>query len=194
MRSTETHPSSPVSYDPSIVIIAQGRKRGRLGARAFTYDARNYLVLAVPLPFECETIGTPEEPMLGMAVRVNPATVAELLLEQDAAPQPATGSPHVIAATPLTTELSDAAVRLAKCLRSPVEAIFVTAFNPALLWGARRDERELRSPFPEPSPELRGPKIVERSALWAPLFVTARRPSVALRPPDVPSRQWADVS
>ena len=56
MRSTETHHSSPVSYDPSIVIIAQGRKRGRLGARAFTYDARNYLVLAVPLPFECETI------------------------------------------------------------------------------------------------------------------------------------------
>ncbi|MET0252575.1 MAG: AraC family transcriptional regulator [Terrimicrobiaceae bacterium] len=122
MRSSETHPSSPVSYDPSIVIIAQGRKRGRLGARAFTCDARNYLVLAVPLPFECETIGTPEEPMLGMAVRVNPATVAELLLEQDAAPQPAAGSPHAIAATPLTPELSDAAVRLAKCLRSPVEA------------------------------------------------------------------------
>ena len=122
MRSTETHPSSPVSYDPSIVIIAQGRKRGRLGARAFTYDAGNYLVLAVPLPFECETIGTPEEPMLGMAVRVNPATVAELLLEQDAAPQPAVGSPHAIAATPLTPELSDAAVRLAKCLPSPVEA------------------------------------------------------------------------
>jgi AraC-type transcriptional regulator N-terminus len=69
MRSSETHPSSPVSYDPSIVIIAQGRKRGRLGAR-------NYLALAVPLPFECETFGTPEEPMLGMAVRVNPATVA----------------------------------------------------------------------------------------------------------------------
>jgi AraC-like DNA-binding protein len=122
MRSTETHPSSPVSYDPSIVIIAQGCKRGRLGARTFTYDARNYLVLAVPLPFECETIGTPAEPMLGMAVRVNPTTVAELLLEEDPAPPPAAGSRHAIAATPLTPELSDAAARLAKCLRSPVEA------------------------------------------------------------------------
>ena len=122
MRSTETHPSSPVSYDPSIVIIAQGCKRGRLGSRTFTYDAQNYLVLAVPLPFECETIGTPAEPLLGMAVRVNPATVAELLLEQDAAPLPATGSPPAVASTPLTPELSDAAVRLAMCLRSPVEA------------------------------------------------------------------------
>ncbi len=132
MRSSETHPSSPVSYDPSIVIIAQGRKRGRLGAR-------NYLGLAVPLPFECETFGTPEEPMLGMAVRVNPATVAELLLEQDAAPQPASGSPDAIAATPLTPELSDAALRLAKCLRSPVEARIL---GPQII-----REMTYRSPF-----------------------------------------------
>lgn len=121
MRSTETHPSTPVSYDPSIVIIAQGRKRGRLGTRKFTYDARNYLVLTVPLPFECETIGTRDEPMLGISVRVNPATVAELILEQDAAPV-LRDWPRSIAVTPLTPEMSDAALRLAKCLRSPVEA------------------------------------------------------------------------
>jgi hypothetical protein len=52
----------------------------------FTYDARNYLVLSVPLPFESETIGTLEEPLLGMAVHVNPSTVAELLLLELDAP------------------------------------------------------------------------------------------------------------
>jgi AraC-like DNA-binding protein len=122
MRSTERHPSAPVSYDPSIVIIAQGRKHGRLGGRTFTYDARNYLVLSVPLPFECETIGTPEEPLLGMAVRVNPSTVAELLLEMDSPPWQPMDSVRAIDAAPLTPELSDAAVRLAHCLHSPVEA------------------------------------------------------------------------
>jgi len=81
-----TYPSAPVSYDPSVVIIAQGRKHGRLGGRVFTYDARNYLVLSVPLPFESETIGTLEEPLLGMAVHVNPSTVAELLLLELDAP------------------------------------------------------------------------------------------------------------
>jgi hypothetical protein len=122
MLSTETHRNAPVSYDPSIIIIAQGRKRGRLGGRTFTYDLRNYLVLSVPLPFECETIGTAEEPMLGLAVRVNPVAVAELLLEMDS-PAPVTSAPlRSIAAVPLTPELNDAAVRLAKCLRSPVEA------------------------------------------------------------------------
>lgn len=122
MRSTKTYPSSPVAYDPSIVIIAQGHKHGRLGSRKFTYDARNYLVLSVPLPFECETIGTPEEPMLGLSVRINPTTVAELLLEQDAAALTVRDWPWAIGATPLSSEMSDAALRLAKCLRSPVEA------------------------------------------------------------------------
>lgn len=121
MHSTETHPSAPVSYDPSIVIIAQGHKQGSLGGRKFVYNARNYLVLSVPLPFECETIGTVDEPLLGMAVRVNPATVAELLLELDEPLSPG-GSPTAIDATPLTPELSDAAIRLARCLQSPTEA------------------------------------------------------------------------
>jgi AraC-like DNA-binding protein len=121
MHSTASYPSAPVSYDPSIVIIAQGHKHGRLGGRQFVYDAHNYLVLSVPLPFECETIGSPEEPMLGMAVRVNPATIAELLLELDE-PLPPGGSPTAIDATPLTPELSDAAIRLARCLQSPTEA------------------------------------------------------------------------
>lgn len=122
MRSTETYPSAPVSYGPSVVIIAQGRKRGQLGGRVFTYDACNYLVLSVPLPFECETIGTPEEPLLGMAVRVNPSTVAELLLELDVPSSRTNGLLHAIDAVPLTAELYDAAARLAECLRSPLDA------------------------------------------------------------------------
>lgn len=122
MHSTETYPSAPVSYEPSIVIVAQGHKHGRLGDRVFTYDASNYLVLSLPLPFECETIGSPEEPMLGMAVRVNPTTIAELLLEMDTPPSAIASPEYAIDAMPLTAELGDAALRLARCLQSPDEA------------------------------------------------------------------------
>ncbi|WP_133795163.1 AraC family transcriptional regulator [Prosthecobacter fusiformis] len=122
MYSTETYPSAPVSYDPSIVIIAQGYKHGRLADRAFTYDASHYLVLSLPLPFECQTIGSKEEPMLGMAVRVNPATIAELLLEMDTPPSAIMAPEQAIDAMPLTPELGDAALRLARCLQSPFEA------------------------------------------------------------------------
>lgn len=120
MRVERMIPSTAISYEPSIVILAQGRKRGRLAGRSFTYDARNYLVLALPMPFECATMGSREEPMLGLSVRVNAATVAELVLEMDA---PAlSGSPRVVDAVPLTPELADAAERLATCLASPRDA------------------------------------------------------------------------
>jgi AraC-like DNA-binding protein len=122
MRSSETYPSTPVSYEPSIIFIAQGRKVGRLGDRVFRYDPGSYLVLSVPLPFECETIGTRDEPLLGLSVRVNPALVAELLLEEDALPTPPSLTPDAIGSVPLTSDLLDAAERLARCLRSPAEA------------------------------------------------------------------------
>ena len=122
MRSTKTYPYSAVSYEPSIVLIAQGCKNGRLGDRAFRYDARNYLVLSLPLPFECQTLGTPEEPMLGLSIRVDPATVAELLLKMDALPPTAEGSPNAIDSVPVTAELGEASVRLARSLLSPRDA------------------------------------------------------------------------
>ena len=86
MHSRISRPRGPVSYDASIVLIAQGRKIGHLGTRTFTYDPRHYLVLSIPLPFECETVGSTEEPMLGLAIQVDPATVTELLLELDHVP------------------------------------------------------------------------------------------------------------
>ncbi len=123
MHSKTSHPRGPVSYDASIILIAQGRKIGHLGTRTFTYDSRHYLVLSVPLPFECETLGSADEPMLGLSIQVNPTTVTELLLELDAPGAPTgSGSPHAIDATPLTPELSEAALRLARCLHSPVES------------------------------------------------------------------------
>ncbi len=123
MHSKASRPRGPISYDASIILIAQGRKVGHLGTRTFTYDPRHYLVLSIPLPFECETVGSVEEPMLGLAIQVDPAMVTELLLELDApgAP-PGSGSPPAIDATPLTPELSEAALRLARCLHSPVES------------------------------------------------------------------------
>jgi AraC-like DNA-binding protein len=122
MRSTQHVPRSPIAYEPSIVIVAQGRKSGYLGDRRFVYDANNYLVLTVPMPFECETFGTPELPFLGLSVGITPALVTELLLQLEHAPAVAGEAPRAIEATLLDDGLGGAAVRLLECLHSANDA------------------------------------------------------------------------
>lgn len=122
MRSSKPLPRAPVIYDPSIVIIAQGQKRGYVGEHSFIYDANNYLVLSVPLPFECQTIASPNAPLLGMSIRVEPAVVAELLLEMDDRVESTGDVLQGFSATPLDNTLLDAAERLLKTLSSPAEA------------------------------------------------------------------------
>lgn len=122
MRSTCAIARSQVAYEPSIVIVAQGRKRGYLGDLMFTYDANHFLVLSVPLPFECETLPSPDGPMLGVSIGVTPSLVAELMMEMEQTPPIPMGRPEAIRATPLDDELYDAAVRLVRALGNREDA------------------------------------------------------------------------
>ncbi len=122
MRSTSPIVRGQVSYDPSIVIVAQGRKRGYLGGQTFTYDANHYLVLSVPLPFECETVASPDGPLLGISIGVTPAVVAEIMMEMEKALPIPMGKPQAIRANPLDDRMYDAAIRLVRALGSADEA------------------------------------------------------------------------
>jgi AraC-like DNA-binding protein len=111
----------PVMYEPCIVIVAQGRKRGYLGDLRFVYDARHYLTLTVPLPFECETETAEDGPFLGMAIRIDLAVLGELMMKMNRAERPAAAESSVTA-TPMDVALSDAAVRMLEAMRSPMDA------------------------------------------------------------------------
>ncbi len=122
MRADRSMPRRPVMYEPSICIVCQGRKRGYLGDEVFIYDAQQYLVLSVPLPFEGETEASPEEPFLAVGIRIDLAVAAELLLGLDEAGGTAAPAPVGIVATPLDDHLADAVLRLLNALTTPVEA------------------------------------------------------------------------
>jgi len=123
MRASKPSARIPVLYEPSIIFVAQGYKQGYLGEETFVYDASNYLVLTVPLPFECETTVGPEGPFLGVALQVDLGLVSELMLTMGMrAVAPVAESLGGVQSTPMDAGLSDALVRLAECLQSPVEA------------------------------------------------------------------------
>lgn len=121
-RVDHGQPRAPVLYEPSIYIVASGRKTGYLGDRRFVYDPNNYLVLSVPLPFECETEAGPEGPMLGISVRVAPGVVGDLAVRMQERPRQIAEATGYVEATPLDLAMSDAALRLVECLRSPLDA------------------------------------------------------------------------
>lgn len=121
IRADEPIPRTPYMYMPQIMIVAQGRKRVWLGDESFDYDADNYLVLAVPMPMECETMPLDGKPLLGMMVQVDPILVGELMLEIDDHSSSA-GRPSIVGSTKVTEDVMDAATRLAATLGSPLRA------------------------------------------------------------------------
>lgn len=121
-RHSEPQPRTPVIYEPMIVVIGQGRKRGHLGDEVYVYDPFNYLVLSVPLPVECEWEATADAPLLLVAISVEPTMLGEMLLEMDEQLLPVDRTLRGIATAPLSTELSGAVIRLLECLKCPLDS------------------------------------------------------------------------
>lgn len=125
-KSARPIPRHPLVYEPGICILAQGHKIGYLGDTQFRYDANNYLVTSVTMPFECETFGSPEEPLLGLYIDIELGQLNELIsgMGLQAEMSEATGQtlPRGIGPAVLDGEMADATARLTKALCSETEA------------------------------------------------------------------------
>lgn len=120
---TQPHPRTPVMYQPGIIFLFSGNKTGYLNDRVFRYDASEYLLLTVPLPFECETFATPQAPLAGLRLNIDITQLQDLLLdigEDDRfTPQ---HSASGINSSVLTGEILCAAERLLDVLERPLDA------------------------------------------------------------------------
>lgn len=122
MRSNRPLGRTPVLYEPSIVIVCQGRKLGFLGEEVYVYDAQHYLILSVPLPFSTETEASEAEPMLAVTLRLDLIELTDLILMIDRSGRHQQGTPLGIVSTPLEGDLAEATVRLLQALSSPLDA------------------------------------------------------------------------
>ncbi|WP_208978620.1 AraC family transcriptional regulator [Pseudovibrio denitrificans] len=82
-HSTVPLPREPLVYGSSIIIIGQGRKSLYLGDLSFQYDENNYLVVGLPLAFECSTEASPENPLTGLIVDLDTSLLLELINKVD---------------------------------------------------------------------------------------------------------------
>lgn len=121
-KGSKSVPRAPMVYRPHIIIVGQGRKKAYLGGETYQYDPANYLVLAVPLPAECEAEAAAGKPVLMVNIDVDATMVGEMLLEIDG-PLARTGeTPRGISSTPMSAGLAEAVIRLLECLKCPTDS------------------------------------------------------------------------
>jgi len=111
---------TPRLYPPGICILAQGSKTGHLGGRRFSYDAENYLITSMTLPFECEVHATTEKPLLGFHVNIDMPLLGELIhqIGEQQFPQKTI---EALGPAPFEPAFQQAAIQLLQCLHSPME-------------------------------------------------------------------------
>src|SRR5579862_7113782 len=82
-RTARTAPCS-MTYEPSVTVIAQGRKRVELGRSVFIYDASRFLLTSVDLPVISRVIEASEKaPCLALSLKLEMPMVRELLSREE---------------------------------------------------------------------------------------------------------------
>lgn len=121
-----------------MALIAQGAKRIALGDRIYEYGAGQYLIASVDLPVTGQFLdASADRPALGFGLLLQPAAIAELLLQ--AAPGSVPGSvgaaPSSMVVSDAPVELLDAVVRLLRLLDAPRDiAVLAPLIKREVLW------------------------------------------------------------
>jgi AraC-like DNA-binding protein len=129
LRSNRPLSVTPVLYEPGIVVVCQGRKRGFLGDQTYVYDAQHYLAVSVPVPFTMETDASEKEPLLAIYFRLDFKMLADLLLQMEVA-EPGDAIPQGMFATAMDEKMSASVLRFLEAMDEPMEAKIL---GPALV-------------------------------------------------------------
>lgn len=131
LRSDRALSRTPVLYDPGIVIVCQGRKRGYLGDQVYVYDEQHYLAVAVPVPFTMESDGSPERPLLAIYMHLDFQMAADLMIEIARHQSPvAQDAPISMMSSPMDAVLRASVLRFLEAMSQPLDA---AVLGPGLL-------------------------------------------------------------
>ncbi|WP_416242330.1 AraC family transcriptional regulator N-terminal domain-containing protein [Burkholderia gladioli] len=131
LRSNRALSRTPVLYDPGIVIVCQGRKRGYFGEQLYLYDEQHYLAVSVPVPFSMETEATPERPLLALYLHLDFTVAAELAaqIDREGTAEPVR-APQSMMSTPMDEAMQASVLRFLEAMHRPLEA---AVLGPGLL-------------------------------------------------------------
>ena len=121
LRSNRPLSVTPVLYEPGIVVVCQGRKRGFLGSQTYVYDAQHYLAVSVPVPFTMETDASEKEPLLAIYFRLDFQLLADLLLQMEDT-DTVEATPQGMFATAMDKKMATSVLRFLEAMDEPLDA------------------------------------------------------------------------
>nr|WP_314543139.1 AraC family transcriptional regulator [uncultured Massilia sp.] len=122
LRSNRPLKATPVLYDPGIVIVCQGRKRGYFGDQVYVYDDQHYLAVSVPVPFTMETDASADAPLLAIYMHLDFELVADLMLELAQHGSAGDGAPSGMMSTPMDSTMAATVLRFLEAMSDPLQA------------------------------------------------------------------------
>ena len=124
-RTTATAPCS-MTYQPSVTVMAQGRKRVDLGSTSFTYGPSQFLLTAVDLPVISRIVEASEDtPCLALSIKIEIPIVRELLSREELHVIETPSESPAMSAGRASVEFLDACCRLLRLLEAPQDAPFL---------------------------------------------------------------------
>jgi AraC-like DNA-binding protein len=123
-----TAPTAPCSgtYQPSVIVVAQGSKRVDLGQRSFVYDESRYLLTALDLPIVSQVVeASAARPLLAMAMKLDMSLVRELLSREEVHVRATPSEHHAMVTGLVTSQLLSASIRLLDLLSTPQDIPFL---------------------------------------------------------------------
>ncbi len=124
-RSTPSACAS-TTYEPSLVVFVQGKKRVTVGKTTHLCDGSNFLLTSIDLPVVSQIVqATPEKPLLGLLLQLSMPEVRRILGEEEFATGEQAGDARGMAVGVTSPELLDACSRLVNLLDTPQDIAFM---------------------------------------------------------------------
>ena len=115
------------TYEPSITVFAQGRKRVNLGGTLYHCDGSSFLLSSIDVPAESQIVEASEQvPLLSMFLRLDMPTVREVISREELPESEASFESKGIAVGETTAGLLDACSRLIELLDTPEDIPFLS--------------------------------------------------------------------
>jgi len=115
------------TYEPSLTVFVQGRKRVNLGGSVYLCDGSTFLLSSIDVPAQSQIVEASEQvPLLSMFLRLDMPTVRELLSRDDLPESETSIQTRGIAVGETTVGLLGACSRLIELLDTPEDIPFLS--------------------------------------------------------------------